>query len=90
MAGAILSSYDWTKEPWRVSRSEAHGLFLKKAWAEVLAAPSGAIYVPLEIAELARKPTWHGRIPLALNLAIVRIMIGALITRRQRDAQDAG
>jgi uncharacterized membrane protein (DUF2068 family) len=68
---------------------EAYGLFLERAWAEVLAALSGAIYVPFEVFELARRPTWHGAMLLIFNVAIVGIMLRALVKRRTRDAQDA-
>jgi len=61
---------------------EAWGLFFEKAWAEVLAAGSGGIYVPLELAELVRGPTWHGAVLLVLNLAVVAIMLHALYKRR--------
>jgi len=61
---------------------EAWGLFFEKAWAELLAAGSGAIYVPFELAELARRPTWYGGALLALNLAVVAIMLRALHRRR--------
>jgi len=61
---------------------EAWGLFFEKAWAEVLAAASGGIYVPLELAELVRRPTWHGALLLALNVAVVAIMLRALYRRR--------
>lgn len=65
---------------------EAYGLFLERAWAEVLAALSGAIYVPFEVLELARGPTWLGATLLALNVAIVGVMIRALVKRRVPDA----
>jgi uncharacterized membrane protein (DUF2068 family) len=61
---------------------EAYGLFHERAWAEVLAAASGAIYVPFEIFELVRRPTWHGGLLLALNLAVVAVMVQALLRRR--------
>ena len=61
---------------------EAYGLFRERAWAEVLAAVSGAIYVPFEVFELARAPTWHGAALLGINLAVVGIMVRALIERR--------
>jgi uncharacterized membrane protein (DUF2068 family) len=61
---------------------EAYGLFFERAWAEVLAAASGAIYVPFEVLGLLEKPTWYGGALLVLNLAVVAIMIRALIERR--------
>jgi len=68
---------------------EAYGLFFEKAWAEILAALSGAIYVPFEVIELVRRPTWHGGALLALNVAVVAIMVHALLERRKRDIPGA-
>ena len=62
---------------------EAYGLYGEKAWAEVLAAVSGGIYVPFELAGLTRHPTWHGALLLALNLFIVALMVRALLQRRK-------
>lgn len=62
---------------------EAYGLYFQRAWAEVLAAVSGAIYVPFELAGLAQAPSWHGAALLLLNLAIVGLMIRALRQRRR-------
>jgi len=60
---------------------EAYGLYFNRAWAEILAALSGAIYVPFEIAGLIRAVTWHGFALLAVNLIVVGIMVRALLTR---------
>jgi uncharacterized membrane protein (DUF2068 family) len=62
---------------------EAYGLYTEKAWAEVLAAVSGAIYVPFELAKLFRRPTWHSAIFLVINLLIVTLMVVALLQRRK-------
>lgn len=62
---------------------EAYGLYSEKAWAEVLAAVSGGIYVPFELTGLTRHPTWHGALLLALNLFIVALMVRALLQRRK-------
>jgi uncharacterized membrane protein (DUF2068 family) len=61
---------------------EAYGLFHEKAWAEVLAAASGAVYVPIEIIGLQRHASWLGGAVLAVNLAVVAIMVRALHRRR--------
>ena len=61
---------------------EAYGLFRSRAWAEVLAAVSGGIYVPFELGELLRRPTWHGGALLAVNLLVVAVMVHALWLRR--------
>lgn len=63
--------------------AEAYGLFHEKVWAEVLAAASGAIYVPIELLELSRRPTWLGALILLVNLAIVLVMVRALRGRRE-------
>jgi uncharacterized membrane protein (DUF2068 family) len=69
---------------------EAYGLFFERAWAEVLAAASGAIYVPFEVIGLVRKLTWHGGVLLGLNLAVVAIMVFALLDRRARGEVTVG
>lgn len=60
---------------------EAYGLYRERAWAEVLAALSGAVYVPFEVAELMRAPASLAVALLSLNLAIVALMIRALCAR---------
>ena len=62
---------------------EAYGLFFERAWAEVLASVSGAVYVPFELIHLVRRPNWHGLALLVLNLLVVGVMVGALIRRRR-------
>ncbi len=62
---------------------EAYGLFNERPWAEVLAALSGAVYVPFELFELFRKPTWHGLALLLVNVLVVAIMVRALASRRR-------
>jgi uncharacterized membrane protein (DUF2068 family) len=61
---------------------EAYGLYFERAWAELLAAASGAIYVPFEVAELAHRPGWLSIGLLGLNIVIVAVMIRALWQRR--------
>jgi uncharacterized membrane protein (DUF2068 family) len=61
---------------------EAYGLHRGRAWAQVLAAVSGGIYVPFELGELLRRPTWHGGALLAINLLVVVVMVHALWQRR--------
>ena len=66
--------------------AEAWGLFRGRAWAEILAAASGAIYLPFELVELVRKPGWHGALLLAVNVLIVALMLARLLQRRRRAA----
>lgn len=62
---------------------EAYGLWHGRRWAEWVAAVSGAIYVPIEIYELAVKVTWLRAGALILNLAIVGYMVWLLTERRR-------
>ncbi len=61
---------------------EGYGLYRERAWAELLAAAGGAIYVPFELLELVRRPTWYGAVLLGLNLLVVAVMLRALVQRR--------
>jgi uncharacterized membrane protein (DUF2068 family) len=62
---------------------EGYGLYRERAWAEVLAALSGAIYVPFELAELLHRPTGLAALLLVLNVAIVAFMVHTLNARRK-------
>lgn len=62
---------------------EAYGLFYEKAWAEVLAALSGAFYVPFEVIALLHKPNFLHVVLLLLNLGIVGLMVYALLQRHK-------
>jgi uncharacterized membrane protein (DUF2068 family) len=54
---------------------EAYGLWRARTWAEWFALISGAIYVPFEAYELARRPTPIHLAVLLINLAIVFYML---------------
>lgn len=62
---------------------EAYGLWRQRAWAEMFAAASGAIYLPFEIARLARGERLVAAIALGINVAIVAFMLYALWSRRR-------
>ena len=62
--------------------AEAYGLWRDRAWAEWLAAVSGAVYLPLEISHLMHRTTWLNAGVLALNLAVVAYMVVCLRRRR--------
>lgn len=68
--------------------AEAYGLWHGKAWAEWLAAISGAIYVPFEIVELLRKVTALRTASLLVNLIVVAYML-LLLWRRPRNETGA-
>ena len=61
---------------------EAYGLWRQRKWAEWFAVISGGIYVPIELVELAHSVTSPKLIALAVNLAIVILMIRELRRRR--------
>jgi len=69
---------------------EAYGLFRERAWAEIFAVGSGAIYVPLEVVELIRRPGWQSTALLLLNLIVVAIMVRALMLRYKSVGRNAG
>ena len=54
---------------------EAYGLWHIRPWAEWLAFVSGAIYIPFEVADLLRHPTWFRVLVIAVNLLIVLYML---------------
>ena len=63
---------------------EAYGLWRERAWAEWLALISGAIYLPFEIYELARRPDWIRLVILVVNLAVVLYMVYLRAQARMR------
>ena len=64
--------------------AEAYGLWRDKAWAEWLAAISGAIYIPFEVVELIKKVTALRIVSLAVNLLIVGYMLSMLRKHREK------
>jgi uncharacterized membrane protein (DUF2068 family) len=54
---------------------EAYGLWYVRPWAEWLAFASGAIYIPFEVADLLRRPTWFPLLVLVINVGIVLYML---------------
>lgn len=63
---------------------EAYGLFRQRPWAELLAAASGAVYVPFELLHLVRRPDWLGAVLFLANLGVVALMVRSLLQRRRR------
>src|SRR5580658_3398056 len=53
---------------------EAYALWHERRWAEWFALISGAVYLPIEIYELARGVTWMKGLALAINAVIVVYM----------------
>ncbi|MBC7517632.1 MAG: DUF2127 domain-containing protein [Microbacteriaceae bacterium] len=54
-----------------VQFAESVGLWLEKAWGEYLAVVASSLFIPLEIFELADKPTAVKAVVLAVNIVVV-------------------
>jgi uncharacterized membrane protein (DUF2068 family) len=54
---------------------EAYGLWHVRAWAEWFAIISGSVYIPIEIYERFRRPTWMRGLVLATNLVNVAYLL---------------
>ncbi|ROH86937.1 DUF2127 domain-containing protein [Pseudomethylobacillus aquaticus] len=54
--------------------AEAYGLWFGKRWAKWLGLASAAVYLPLEVIELLRQPSWLVLALLQLNLIIVVVL----------------
>lgn len=66
---------------------EAFGLWYVRSWAEWMAFFSGAVYVPFELADLLRHPTWFGVAVVLVNVVIVLYMLQLRVeARRKRHA----
>jgi len=62
---------------------EAYGLWHARRWAEWFAALSGAVYIPVEIYEIASRVTWIRITALVVNVIVVAYMVW-LLTENQR------
>ena len=69
---------------------EAYGLWRSKAWAEYFAIISGGAYLPLEIMELARKPTFLKAGVFIVNAIIVLYLIFVRWTNYKEKTKPAG
>lgn len=65
---------------------EAYGLWYERRWAEWLAALSGGVYIPIELYEIIRRPTWLKGVTLAINLVVVAYMVWLLTEGRRKRA----
>lgn len=65
---------------------ECYGLWHGRRWAEWFAALSGAIYVPVEVYEMAHRASWLKFGALVLNLAVVAYMVWLLTESRRLHA----
>ncbi|MES2910711.1 MAG: DUF2127 domain-containing protein [Pseudomonadota bacterium] len=63
---------------------EAYGLWKERAWAEWLAALSGALYIPLEVAHLVHRPSLINAAVLLANIGVVGFMAFQLYLRLKK------
>ncbi len=69
-----------------VRLAEAYGLWFERPWGAWLGAGSGAIYLPIEVWELAHRPSWIKAATLLLNLGVVVYLLWTL--RRSMTTHD--
>ena len=55
--------------------TEGFGLLLRRRWAEYLTVLATGLLVPLELYEIARRPTWTRLAVLAVNVVIVWYLV---------------
>ena len=63
--------------------TEGTGLLLKKVWAEYLTLVLTISFLPWELYELARRPSWFRLALLLINLAVLWYLV-ALLKRKQQ------
>lgn len=63
---------------------EAYGLWYTRAWAEWMALFSGAIYIPFELSDLLRRPSWFALAVILINLVIVLYMLRLRMEARRK------
>jgi uncharacterized membrane protein (DUF2068 family) len=68
--------------------TEGYGLWRDKAWAEWLAAVSGAVYLPLELSHLLAQTTAINGLVLLGNIVVVAYMVVRLWRRRKTPTVD--
>jgi uncharacterized membrane protein (DUF2068 family) len=84
LPGANLHALMWLAAGYIGLRAaEAYGLWFDKAWAEWLAALSGAVYVPLELEHLLQHPSLINTAVLLINLIVVLFLARQLLARRK-------
>ena len=67
--------------------AEAYGLWKEKIWGEWLAALSGALYIPLEVAHLIDRPTFINGGVLLANILMVAFLAFQLLRRIRKPAE---
>ena len=63
---------------------EAYGLWHMRVWAEWFAIIAGSLFLPVEVYEILRRPTWMRAAVLATNLLIVAYLVYVRLSSRRR------
>jgi len=70
-----------------VSFAEGIGLYLEKAWGEILTLAITASFLPLEVIEIAHRVTWFRIGLLAINILVFIYLARLVIERGRRRVQ---
>jgi len=62
--------------------AEAYGLWHMRTWAEWLAIVTGSAYVPIEVYEMGRRPSWMRGFVLLTNVLIVVYLVRVRVASR--------
>lgn len=72
-----------------VSLAEGVGLYLEKAWAEILTVLITASFLPWELFEVWRQVTWLRVGLLVVNTLVLLYLVKALVERQKRKGEKA-
>jgi uncharacterized membrane protein (DUF2068 family) len=64
--------------------AEAYGLWKQQQWAEWFGLLSGGMYIPIEVFEVVRHPSWAKMTILVVNLVVVGYLGAVLVRARRR------
>ena len=67
--------------------AEGYGLWRERKWGEWLAAISATIYIPVEIVELVRHPSWREVAALVGNIIIVIFLSWVIMRSRGKNGK---
>jgi uncharacterized membrane protein (DUF2068 family) len=70
--------------------AEGVGLYLEKAWGEILTLLLTASFLPLECVELIHRQTWVRASLFAINLVVLLYLIPVILRQRRRRAASRG
>ena len=65
---------------------EAYGLWHMRVWAEWFAIVAGSVFLPVEIYEMWRRPTWMRGFVLLTNLLIVVYLVNVRLSSRRESS----